>query len=371
MSMPTENAAAGIRHRGFQRSLVLVVVLAAVVLGIREVHDRLAFVSETDARVSANLVVISSRVAGWLTDVSIVEGATVQAKQVVATVDDRDSRLHGQQLEARLASIESEKARLRAERELVDQQTASRLETQRKQLAAANASVTALEARLELARSERVRAQSLFDKRVGTRQQLEQARAEAGRVEGEYRMTLAEAEESTAKLEEARAERSRLAVLDRELDMLNDRKAELRVQIAQQNLQIADHSIRSPISGVVDRVFVEPGEYVTPGQRLAIVHDPRMIWVEANIKETVIRKLAVGQPVAITVDAFPDESFSGEVTTIGNSTTGSFALLPTPNPSGNFTKITQRLPVRIGIEQREHKLRPGMMVEVEIDVRER
>jgi membrane fusion protein (multidrug efflux system) len=371
MNPSPEKPAGGVRHRGLQRSLLLVAVLAVIALGIREVHDRLAFVSETDARVSANLVVVSSRVAGWLTDVSIVEGAPVKAKQILARVDDRDSRLHRKQLEAQLATAESEKARLHAEHRLVDQQTASRLETQHKQLAAANASVTALDARLELARSEHARAQSLYDKRVGTRQQLEQARGEAGRIEGEHRMTLAEAEESTAKLEEARAERARLQVLDRELDMLEHRKAELRVKIAKQNLDIVDRSIRSPVSGLVDRVFVEPGEYVTPGQRLAIVHDPTQIWVEANIKETAIRKLSIGQKVTITVDAFPDESFHGAITTIGNATTGSFALLPAPNPSGNFTKITQRLPVRIGIEQRQQKLRPGMMVEVEIDVRQR
>lgn len=371
MSPSPEKPAGGVRRRGIQRSLLLLALLAAIALGIREVHDRLTFVSETDARVSAHLVVVSSRVAGWLADVSIVEGATVKAKQILARVDDRESRLYGKQLEAQWATTESEKARLRAERELVDQQTASRLETQHKQLAAANASVTALAARLELARSEHARAKSLYDKRVGTRQQLEQARGEAGRIEGEHRMTLAEAEESTAKLKEARAERARLQVLDRELDMLEHRKAELRVKIAQQNLDISDRSIRSPVSGVVDRVFVEPGEYVTAGQRLAIVHDPENIWVEANIKETAIRKLSIGQKVTITVDAFPDESFVGAITSIGNSTTGSFALLPTPNPSGNFTKITQRLPVRIGIEQRQQKLRPGMMVEVEIDVRQR
>ena len=73
----------------------------------------------------------------------------------------------------------------------------------------------------------------------------------------------------------------------------------------------------------------------------------------------------------LRLDAFPDDTFGGEIISIGNSTTGSFALLPNPNPSGNFTKITQRLPVRIAIEQREQKLRPGMMVEVRIDVRGR
>ena len=92
MSPSPEGPAGGARRRGFQRSLLLVVLLAAIALGIREVHDRLAFVSETDARVSANLVVVSSRVAGWLTDVSIVEGAPVKAKQILARVDGQAGR---------------------------------------------------------------------------------------------------------------------------------------------------------------------------------------------------------------------------------------------------------------------------------------
>ena len=132
---------------------------------------------------------------------------------------------------------------------------------------------------------------------------------------------------------------------------------------------MADRTIRSPVDGVVDRTFVQVGEYVRPGQRLAIVHDPKHVWIEANIKETQIRKLAVGQPVEVRVDAYPEDVFSGRVRTIGSSTTGSFALLPNPNPSGNFTKITQRLPVRIEIDQTGERLAPGMMVEVHIDVR--
>ena len=359
------------RHRGFQRSLLLIALLAAVVLGAREVHDRLTHVSETDARVDAKLVTVSSRVAGWVSSVEVEEGDKIDADQLLARIDERESRLRVQQLEIQLQTNEAEKARMRAERELIDQQTASHYETELKSLNAATASVSALDAQLELARSERARASSLLERRVATRQQLEQARAEARRVEGEHRKAVAEVEESKARLGEARADRARLQVLDRSLDMLENRKAELMVHLEQQKLDLADRSIRAPVTGVVDRIFVEPGEYVTPGQRLAIVHDPRNVWVEANIKETEVRKLALGQKVAITVDAFPDESFVGEVVNIGHSTTGSFALLPTPNPSGNFTKITQRLPVRIAIDQRGDMLRPGMMVEVKIDVRTR
>ena len=118
------------------------------------------------------------------------------------------------------------------------------------------------------------------------------------------------------------------------------------------------------------KTFVLPGEYVRPGQRIALIHDPEKIWVEANIRETEIRRLRVGQRVDITADAYPNESIVGEVARLGQATTGEFALLPAPNPSGNFTKVTQRLPVRITLAENAHLLKPGMLVEVDIHVDE-
>jgi len=141
------------------------------------------------------------------------------------------------------------------------------------------------------------------------------------------------------------------------------------VHLEKQKLDLADRTIRSSVPGVVDKTFVKVGEYVTPGQRLALVHDPAKIWIEANIKETLIRKLKPGQSVAVGVDAYPDIAFSGRVLSIGNATTSEFTLLPSPNPSGNFTKITQRVAVRIAIDQKDDLLRPGMMVEINIDIR--
>jgi membrane fusion protein (multidrug efflux system) len=368
---PSRSPALHRRVRGFQRSIVLVVILAAVVVAGFEVHDRVTHVSETDARITGHLVTISSRVSGWVTNVSVEAGDAVESNQVLANVDDRESRLRVKQLEAQVRTIEADRDRLGAEGDLIDDQTRSRLETQQSRLNAAKASVSALEAQSELATAELARASSLFSKKVISRQELEKAQAEARRLEGEQRMAVAELEESRAKLVEERAERARLKVLDKQLDKLGHEQAELQARLEQQKLDLADRTIRSPVIGVVDKTFVDVGEFVTPGQRLAIVHDPGDIWVEANIKETQIRKLALGLPVEIFVDAFPDETFGGEIISIGHSTTGSFALLPNPNPSGNFTKITQRLPVRIAIEQREQKLRPGMMVEVRIDVRGR
>ena len=359
------------RARGVQRSIVFVVILAIVVLVGFEVHDRVTHISESDARIAGHLVTISSRVAGWVTSVSVEEGDAVSVAQVLAIIDDRESRLRVRQLEAQVRTIGADRNLLGAERELIDEQTRSRIETQRARLNAARASVSALEAQAELATAELGRARSLFNKKVISRQDLEKAQAEARRLEGQHRMAVAELEESRAKLVEERAERARLKVLDKQLEKLGHEQAEFQSRLEQQKLDLTDRTIRSPVTGVVDKTFVDAGEFVTPGQRLAVVHDPANIWVEANIKETQIRKLAIGLPVEIFIDAFPGDTFSGEIISIGHSTTGSFALLPNPNPSGNFTKITQRLPVRIAIAQREQKLRPGMMVEVRIDVRGR
>jgi membrane fusion protein (multidrug efflux system) len=115
----------------------------------------------------------------------------------------------------------------------------------------------------------------------------------------------------------------------------------------------------------VDQTFIDEGEYVTPGQRLLMIHDPERVRVEANVKETNIRFFRPGKKVAITVDALPGRRFEGTVTRVGQAATSEFALLPNPNPSGNFTKITQRLPVRIAVRQEGGELKPGMMVEVE------
>jgi membrane fusion protein (multidrug efflux system) len=107
-----------------------------------------------------------------------------------------------------------------------------------------------------------------------------------------------------------------------------------------------------------------------PGQRILMFHNPDNIWVEANVKETDIGRIRPGMKADIRVDAYPGQHFTGKVFRIGRAATNKFALLPDPNPSGNFTKITQRLPVRILLDEKNPGLRPGMMVEVYIALRD-
>ena len=158
-------------------------------------------------------------------------------------------------------------------------------------------------------------------------------------------------------------------MLKAQLAVTQQQLAEARAELQHQQVQLDDMVVRSPIDGVVDKTFVDQGEYLSPGQPILMMHAPKNVWIEANIKETKVRQLHPGLPVAITVDAHPDVHYSGHVQVIGQAATSQFALLPNPNPSGNFTKITQRIPVRIAIDKGPREsLSPGMMVEVDMDI---
>jgi membrane fusion protein (multidrug efflux system) len=357
------------RRFGVRYIIIGLVVIVGGIFAFREVHQRIIYVYEYDARIAGDMVTVSSRVAGWVTKLPVTEGQLVDGNQMLIKVDDRESNLLIKQLQAQKDAIAGQRDRLVAERKLVDSQTETRVNTQLAAVNAAKATVSALKPQLVNAQSQLAQDQALFDKKVISRRQFDQTRTTMQRIDGEYRTRVAELEEARNKLREARAETQRLAVLDSEIIILIHEEDELKAQLERQRLDLKDRTIGSPLTGVVDRVFVEEGEYVTPGQRLLLVHDPKKVWIEANVKETDIRKLKVGQVADITVDAFPDKEFKGHVIAIGNAATSEFALLPTPNPSGNFTKITQRLRVRVAIDQEQNLLRPGMMVEVFIDVR--
>ena len=357
------------RSFGIRYLIIGLVVIVGGVFAFREVHQRLIYVYEYDARIAGDMVTVSSRVAGWVTALPVTEGQLINTDQMLVKIDDRESKLLVKQLEAQRDAIKAQRDRLVTQRSLVDVQTKSRVNTQLAAVNAAAATVDALKPQLENARSNFAREKELFKKKVISRRQFDQTRTTMQQVDGEYRTSVAELEEARNRLREARADQQQLAVLDSEIEILVHEENELYAQIDRQRLDRADRTIGSPVNGVVDRVFVEEGEYVTPGQRLLLVHDPKRVWIDANVKETDIRKVKIGQVADVTVDAFPDKKFSGKVIAIGNAATSEFALLPTPNPSGNFTKITQRLRVRVAIDQEQNLLRPGMMVEVFIDVR--
>ncbi len=357
-----------VRRRGPPRGLIILALAlaAAGIFGYREFRERVLFLHEEDARIRADMVTVASRVAGWVTHVAAREGQTVAQGTVLLEVDQRDAALALQELDAQRGAVAADRARLVVEQALVRSQTESHLQSVRAELTAAKVTLSSLEPQRSLARNELKRSQQLFAKKMASQSQRDQAETQLQRVEREVRIAAANLQGAEARVREAEAERARFEVLAGQRAVLEQREAEIVTRMQRQRLDLEDRTVRSPLSGVVDRKFVEAGEYVSPGQRLMLLHDPAQVWIEANIKETDLRRLAVGQAVRVRVDAYPDEAFEGKVERIGHSATSTFALLPSPNPSGNFTKITQRVPVRIALAQREARLRPGMMVEIKI-----
>lgn len=146
-----------------------------------------------------------------------------------------------------------------------------------------------------------------------------------------------------------------------------------RAQLGVVETQLKNTHILAPISGVVAKKWVVPGDVVQPGQPIFTIYDLRNIWVTANLEETKLAAVRLNNPVRISVDAFPGREFKGKVLLIGAAAASEFSLIPPNNASGNFTKVTQRVPVRISIEGTDARnnssqlsLLPGMSVEVKI-----
>lgn len=347
---------------------IILLIVGALLWGGFQLFGRLNYVYEYDARVGGTLIIVSSRVSGWVTKRAVEQGSEIKKGQLLVQIDSRESTLKVQHYDVKLQGVKAKIDRLAAERAMVERQTNSRHDTLESEFQAAEAATQALKAQRKLAMADFERSQSLLERKIIARQSYDKDNMELQRLEGEVAEALAKQKAASAKLEEVEADRERLKVLDQQLSILKSQKNEYLVLKEQQHLDLRDRTILSIIDGVVDETFVEKGEYVNPGQRLILIHDPLDIWVDANIKETQIRRVKRGQTVLISVDAYPDKEFKGTVKAVGNTTTGKFALLPNPNPSGNFTKITQRIPVRIAVEQQKTMLRPGMLVEVKIIV---
>ncbi len=349
--------------------VVGLLLLAAVAYGGREVHLRLTHVYEYDARVTADIVTVSSRAEGWIVDLVVREGQRVEAGQTLVKIDDRAAKLRVDGLRAQIEGVRVERARLRAERKLDQNQADAAMRTRTSTIMVREKALAALQADLDFARLELDRSRTLFASKVVNERQLQMAQAAVTKFEIQILQLQAEHEQAEGSLGEARVGHDRLGVIDAQIEALTHQVAVLAAQMRQQQVDVEDRTIKSPIPAVIDRTFTLPGEYVAAGQRILLLHNPDEVWVEANIKETQVGKLKLGQTVRVSVDAYPNDTFVGRVARIGSATTARFALLPTPNPSGNFTKITQRVPVKIDIVQMPKPLTPGMMVEVDIDIR--
>jgi membrane fusion protein (multidrug efflux system) len=354
-----------------QRKLWIIVAAAVVFAawGGHWLYQRWTHIYIDDARIDGEVITISSRVSGWITELPVVQGDALKKGALLAQVDDRDSRLQKEVLQSKLQAIENQMAVVQAQGGQVDQETLGKFQSETNRLAAAEAEVAAFDAQLKQARDDMRRAQELAEAKWLSPQAAERTRTTFQEVQERHRKAVSEVAAVRGTLSAAGGSRRQLKVIERQILVLANQANEIRAEIRRQEVDIADRTITSPADGRVVMTFVRKGEHVSPGQRLMMFHDPNDIWVDANVKETTIGLLKPGMKAEIHVDAYPGKVFEGKISSIGQAATSKFALLPDPNPSGNFTKITQRLPVRILLAEKNPALRPGMMVEVYIGVR--
>ncbi len=348
---------------------VLALVLALLLLAGQWLIYRINHVHVVDARIKTDMVAVASRLPGWVRVLAVEEGDPVTEQQPLLEIDSRELELELAVIASRRAVLAAEAARIEAELDFARAVDNTELELADQALAAARLELARQQLGLAKATEDLQRLQGMTANAMVSAQQLADARHRRDGSALDLKLAESQSRAATAGRARAQAELLRQQVLAREAEVVAGRLAELAAQEQTLQLRLRDHRLRSPVEGRVARTFVEAGEYVQAGQDLMLVFRPDSLWVEANVKETAVRKVQPGQAVRIEVDAYPDEEFRGTVTRVGYAATSEFALIPSPNPSGNFTKMTQRIPVRIVFDQPDSRLRPGMMVEAGIRVR--
>ncbi|MES2712617.1 MAG: efflux RND transporter periplasmic adaptor subunit, partial [Pseudomonadota bacterium] len=271
----------------------------------------------------------------------------------------------------RIEGVAARRAELEARLAMVDRLSASQQDAARATLDAARAALPSAQSDRVFAAAELARAEGLIATGASTRQRLEQLHALFDQAQQRVIARGAEIRNAEAMMAVAQASREEMQVLARQIESLGPLARELAAQRDRVALDVADRTIRMPFDGIVDRIFLDPGEYVLAGQRIILVHSPSQVRVEANVRETDLRYFRPGTRVRVTVDAWPGRVFEGVVDRVVEAATSEFALLPSANPSGNFTRITQRMPLRVQLTPPPEPgvLRPGMLVRIEAEAR--
>ncbi len=332
-------------------------------------YERSHTVSISDARIASNVIIISSNRSGWISDFAVSSGDHINAGDLLVQIDDRAAKLAMDEMAIQILTKEAEIERARSERAMVSEEQVSRLETQQAKLKSARSNANKADSSWQLAHSNFERTNKLLQKQLVSKRQWDEDELKLSQASENQQQAKSELLQQTAELRKAKAQMMSVELLERRIAIMQQDLERLKVQRQQFALDVEDRQIRSPINAVIDKTFGHRGEYISPGRRLVMLHDPTDIWINANIKETELRHITPGMKASITIDAYPDQEFSASVSSIDSATTSEFALLPNPNPSGNFTKVTQRFRIRLSIDQQQELLKPGMMVEVSIDTR--
>ncbi len=306
--------------------------------------------STDNAYLAADITPIAPKVQGHVVELAVGHNQAVRAGEVLLRIDDRDYK-------ARLAEAEAKVGARRAALANLDE----RLELQRKAIAQADANRAAVEADRARASADLDRSRALLADNHVSRQRFDMNKADAAKAAASGRAAAVAVE----------AARQQIAVLESERAMTQADLQQAEAERDRAALDLANTVVTAPVDGVVGNRAVQLGQFVAPGRQLLSLVPLAQVWVEANFKETQIGRMQPGQAVEVAVDAFPGQTFQGRVDSFAPASGAEFSLLPPENATGNFTKVVQRIPVRISLEPGalQGRLLPGMSALVTVDTK--
>jgi membrane fusion protein (multidrug efflux system) len=308
-------------------------------------------ISTDDAYVQVDMASIAPKITGYVEHVAATENAHVKAGDPLVTIDAGDYRIAVDQAKAAIAT--ENKTLLR-----IDAQT----DAARASLKQAEAQKAAARAAADNATRTRDRAQKLVDTKVGTQAQLDDAQTAV--------------EQAAASLSGADAQiaaaQANIGVLQAQYEEAKSSISSLELARDKAERDLSFTVLRAPYAGVVGNLAVKEGDLVSPGQKLGVVVPLNKLYITANFKETQLARMEPGEKVHVSVDAMDGGGFEGTLSSLAPASGALFSLLPPENATGNFTKVVQRVPVRIDIPAdvlEKGKLRAGLSVVVDVDSR--
>ena len=336
--------------------IVIVVAIIAAIWGFKTWSYSRAHESTDDAQVDGDIVPVLAKVGGYVTSISTDENQHVNEGQILVTLDDAEYKVRVESAQADLAAAQGVAGTSTTEGQ-AQGQVATAAGTQGQ----LDAQVAAAQAANTNAQSNLARMKDLAAKQIVSKQQLDAAQATAATTQAQ--LLAAQRQVSTAG--------SQVTTARAGVRIAEARSGAAKAALDNAKLQLSYTKITAPASGLVARKQVEVGQLVTAGQPVMSIVADTGVWVTANFKETQLNDIKVGQPVQFDVDAYGGCTAHGKVESLSGATGAKFALLPPDNATGNFTKVVQRVPIRIAVTQGcpDHPLRPGLSVNVHVSTK--
>jgi membrane fusion protein (multidrug efflux system) len=345
-----ENTETAPKKRSPMVFIAPVVLAVAAFFGIRALLHNMHYESTDNAQIESRAVPVISRVAGYIDSLQVDDFAHVGQKQLLIRIDDAEYSLSVVQAQADLMNAEADMANAHAS---YNNSLAN------KKLAAANAEVQLT--RQQKAKADLVRDEALYKETAITQRQLEDTRANYDAAAKQY----------TANLDQVNLASTQVTIAEAQVKKVDALIETRKALLDQAKLKLSYCTITAPVSGRIGKRNLEKGQYVQAGTPLFSIVNDESFWVVANFKETQLERMKEGQEVDILLDGYRDTPIKGKISSFSLATGAKFALLPPDNATGNFVKVTQRVPVKIDLvhpEQYKNILRAGLSVEVEVSV---